>query len=89
MARNVALIMKAAQGGTWQAAAWWLERRHPTDWSTGQHRAALMEAERMREAAAQAPPARSLLDYIEDHGPEAIERELQRYRRLRGDPDVP
>jgi transposase len=25
-ARNVAVIQKAAIGGTWQAAAWWLER---------------------------------------------------------------
>jgi predicted transcriptional regulator len=25
-------IQKAAQDGTWQAAAWILERRHPEDW---------------------------------------------------------
>jgi len=31
VARNVALIQQAAQGGTWQAAAWWLERRRPDD----------------------------------------------------------
>jgi transposase len=29
--RNVAIISKAAQD-TWQAAAWWLERRKPADW---------------------------------------------------------
>ncbi len=29
--RNVAIIRKAAQK-TWQAAAWWLERRYPDDW---------------------------------------------------------
>lgn len=27
--RNVALIQQAAQGGTWQAAAWYLERKYP------------------------------------------------------------
>lgn len=30
--RNVAQIAKAAQEGTWQAAAWWLERRRPEDY---------------------------------------------------------
>jgi transposase len=27
--RNVTLISRAAQDGTWQAAAWWLERTQP------------------------------------------------------------
>ena len=31
-ARNIALIQQAAQGGTWQAAAWWLERSFPSKW---------------------------------------------------------
>lgn len=31
--RAVALINKAAQGGTWQAAAWFLERSYPNRWS--------------------------------------------------------
>lgn len=26
---NVAIIQQAARGGTWQAAAWWLERTNP------------------------------------------------------------
>lgn len=30
--RSVALIQKAAQDGTWQAAAWFLERSHPQRW---------------------------------------------------------
>jgi len=30
--RNVQIIQKAA-GKTWQAAAWWLERKYPQDWS--------------------------------------------------------
>lgn len=32
IARNVALIQKAAQNGNWQAAAWWLERKYPKEW---------------------------------------------------------
>lgn len=32
VARNVALIQKAAQDGNWQAAAWWLERKYPDEW---------------------------------------------------------
>lgn len=31
-ARNVANIQKAAQDGTWQASAWWLERTRPQKW---------------------------------------------------------
>ena len=31
-ARNVALNAKAAQDGTWTAAAWWLERKYPERW---------------------------------------------------------
>lgn len=29
---SVALIRQAARDGTWQAAAWYLERSHPTRW---------------------------------------------------------
>ena len=32
--RNVAIIQKAASK-TWQAAAWWLERKRANDWSAG------------------------------------------------------
>lgn len=28
--RNMALIQQAAQAGTWQASAWYLERRYPS-----------------------------------------------------------
>lgn len=31
-ARFVGQIVKAAHGGTWQAAAWWLERRNQNSW---------------------------------------------------------
>lgn len=30
--RNVTLIQKAAQDGSWQAAAWWLERTAPSEY---------------------------------------------------------
>ncbi|WP_333641861.1 hypothetical protein, partial [Mesotoga prima] len=33
IARNVAIIQKAAQDGVWQAAAWFLERRYPNDYA--------------------------------------------------------
>jgi transposase len=32
IARNIAIIQKAAQDGNWQAAAWWLERKYPEEW---------------------------------------------------------
>jgi len=32
VARNIALIQKAATEGNWQAAAWWLERKYPEEW---------------------------------------------------------
>ena len=30
--RSVTRIMQAADEGTWQASAWYLERKHPTKW---------------------------------------------------------
>ena len=33
--RNVAIIQKAAEE-TWQAAAWWLERKRPDEWARRQ-----------------------------------------------------
>src|SRR5262245_35285973 len=33
--RYVAIIDRAAQDGTWQAAAWWLERRHAQAYGRG------------------------------------------------------
>lgn len=37
IARNLALIQKAAQEGNWQAAAWWLERKYPEEWGRKDH----------------------------------------------------
>ena len=32
-AASVAIVRTAATSGTWQAAAWWLERREPAHWA--------------------------------------------------------
>lgn len=55
--RNVALIQKAAQDGTWTAAAWWLERRHPDLY--GSDRKRVKELERLLASiiAERGPPA--------------------------------
>ena len=36
VSRNVAIIQKSAHHGTWQAAAWWLERSHSKKWGRQQ-----------------------------------------------------
>ena len=33
---HVAVIMRAAQAGSWKASAWWLERRRPAEWGSKQ-----------------------------------------------------
>lgn len=52
--RNVAIIGKAAQAGTWQAAAWWLERRRKTDW-----------AQRNEYTGADAGPVKVIVEYVD------------------------
>ncbi len=37
LARNLLIINKSAQGGTWQAAAWIAERRFPEDYGRQRH----------------------------------------------------
>ena len=53
--RNVALIQKAASEGTWQAAAWWLERRRKADYST-----------RVETTGADGSPIRVVVEYVKD-----------------------
>lgn len=45
VAANVMLVQIAAREGTWQAAAWWLERRHPDQY--GSDRKRVKELERL------------------------------------------
>ena len=58
IARNVTLIQKAA-GRSWQAAAWWLERRHPQDFA---------RTERLHHAGAEGKEIKIKVVY-EDQGP--------------------
>jgi hypothetical protein len=48
-AAAVKVIVRAAQDGTWQAAAWWLERRRSQRWA---RREALSHEERARREEA-------------------------------------
>lgn len=43
-ANHLAVITRAAEAGTWQAAAWWLERRAPERW--GRRRTTADQADR-------------------------------------------
>ena len=49
--RNVAIIQKAADS-TWQAAAWWLERKHKADWSS-----------RVEQTGADGSPVKVIVEY--------------------------
>lgn len=44
--RNVTLIQKAAQDGSWQAAAWWLERAMPSAYGRSKNSVAAAEQPR-------------------------------------------
>jgi hypothetical protein len=35
---RVQVITAAGESGTWQAAAWWLERRYPKEWAVDRHK---------------------------------------------------
>jgi hypothetical protein len=52
---NLAIIQKAAHDGTWQAAAWWLERKLKADWST-----------RIETTGADGSPVRVVVEYVKD-----------------------
>lgn len=45
--RNVTIIQKAAQDGTWTAAAWWLERRRHENWKRRQQIEERMDDEQL------------------------------------------
>jgi transposase len=56
--RNVAIIQQAADK-TWQAAAWWLERKYPQDWSVvrGELRELLRLARDLKAQHDASPPS--------------------------------
>ena len=49
--RNVAIIQRAADT-TWQAAAWWLERKHKAEWSS-----------RVEQTGADGSPVKVIVEY--------------------------
>ena len=51
--RNVAIIQKAADT-TWQAAAWWLERKHKAEWSS-----------RVEQTGADGTPVKVIVEYAD------------------------
>ena len=51
--RNVAIIQKAADT-TWQAAAWWLERKHKAEWSS-----------RVEQTGADGSPVKVIVEYAD------------------------
>ena len=51
--RNVAIIQKAADS-TWQAAAWWLERKHKAEWSS-----------RVEQTGADGSPVKVIVEYAD------------------------
>jgi hypothetical protein len=51
--RNVAIIQKASET-TWQAAAWWLERKHKSEWST-----------RIEQTGADGTPVKVIVEYAD------------------------
>lgn len=51
--RNLAVIQTASQT-TWQAAAWWLERKHKADWSS-----------RVEQTGADGQPVKVIVEYAD------------------------
>ena len=51
--RNVAIIQRAADT-TWQAAAWWLERKHKAEWSS-----------RVEQTGADGSPVKVIVEYAD------------------------
>jgi hypothetical protein len=70
--RAVSHIIRAAQGGTWQAAAWWLERRYPKEFGRREQVDVQLDVQKMAERLA----AESGLE------PAAILAEAERLARL-------
>ena len=54
--RNLAVIQDATRT-TWQAAAWWLERKHKADWSS-----------RVEQTGADGSPVKVIVEYSDKPG---------------------
>jgi hypothetical protein len=54
--RNLAVIQDATKT-TWQAAAWWLERKHKADWSS-----------RVEQTGADGSPVKVIVEYADKPG---------------------
>jgi hypothetical protein len=54
--RNLAVIQDATRT-TWQAAAWWLERKHKADWSS-----------RVEQTGADGSPVKVIVEYADSTG---------------------
>ena len=52
---NLSIVQKAAHDGTWQAAAWWLERRRKADYSL-----------RTETTGADGSAVRVVVEYVKD-----------------------
>ena len=48
-------VIKAASETTWQAAAWWLERKHKAEWSS-----------RVEQTGADGSPVKVIVEYSDD-----------------------
>jgi len=68
--RFTAQVAKAATTGTWQAAAWWLERRHPEDYALKQ---------RMEMTGKDGGPMehKDVTDGLSDHEKQALSRAIR------------
>lgn len=74
--RDLAFIDGAARAGTWQAAAWRLERRHPSKWGRREHSEMVVRAGEPDDGKNDA--AKSELDALDLAG---VVAELDAYRR--------
>ena len=62
-------IAEAATKGTWQAAAWWLERRHPKDYAL---------KNRVEMSGPEGGPIRTVADGLNDQEKRALRDAIQR-----------
>jgi hypothetical protein len=69
---NVAIIQTAAKNGTWQAAAWWLERTMPNQYGR-QIKAEVTQIDRTTDADADIARIIEFLDQVDKSEPLALD----------------